>query len=250
MTSLKDNMLANGFVMMTEEELYSVNGGRTIRDSPSERPEVLHKDYDRKQRVSNMKSKIFFSIIFSIMLFCGCKCRNEIIIPFTIGKTENEDNFIKIRAELKHGYVLHDVLTVIVDTGSSVNCISKSGIKKLFYSEESFWDYICIPKNILDETEATAYLDFDTKINSILFYDKEFAFTPDFDTSLFDGILGYTFFSDYDRVTLDFKKNKLVLDGKKIKKNILPLKYEKDKSHASDKPHWESGLFIPVEING
>ena len=50
MASVKENVLANGFALMTEDELYAVNGGRHIRDDPRERPETLHKDYDRTQR--------------------------------------------------------------------------------------------------------------------------------------------------------------------------------------------------------
>jgi len=50
MTQLEKSVFGAGFVAMTEEELYEVNGGRMIRDDSWERPEVLRKDYDRTKR--------------------------------------------------------------------------------------------------------------------------------------------------------------------------------------------------------
>ncbi len=69
MARLKENVLASGFVAMTEDELYEVNGGRMIRDDPRERPEELHKDYDRTQKetverhttTSSTKGRVDFS---------------------------------------------------------------------------------------------------------------------------------------------------------------------------------------------
>ena len=124
--------------------------------------------------------------------------------------------------------------------------MNKNGIEYLFGSLDDYHSW-CKSNNYDIEnphifvTLQNICLDFGAYTFSPIFLCDE-----NEESEIYDGIIGYDILKQVQSIIFDFKRNVLVIGGKKIKKNKLLLKVSSFETEKNKGDYF----FIPVEING
>ena len=116
------------------------------------------------------------------------------------------------------------VVRLGVDTGQPVSFLYKSGVEAIFGSVNEY--YACCKENGIENDIS----ELSFSIYNIYFGNVKPAICSDFicretiDNQLYDGLVGEDFLKKNSCITFDFKKNVFIVNGKKLKSNILPMK--------------------------
>ena len=185
-----------------------------------------------------------FFIFLLLIIFVGCKSiafpyfydtENDSLPYFETPMCDNNGNNF-IDGKLKFG----------IDTGAPQTLLVKLGLEHLFGSIEDYYNW-CRENNYeLSDTAPVIML------GNINLYFGKYLLNPQFEcreNDVFDdfaGIIGWDVLKKIGLVMIDFKKNRIIAGGKKIKKNLLPLKTKSFDDGLGGGEY----LFIPVEIDG
>ena len=195
-----------------------------------------------------MKYVVSFSIVFcSILFFSSCKNVKNVEFPFLIDYEKDTMPYFEVPLCDDAGNRFSDEPVHLgIDTASPQSFLYKSGIECLFASADNYHTW-CRNNNYDIENPKTfisvqnACLDFGTYRFCTLLECRE----KD-ENEFYDGIIGYDILKQVHIVSFDFRKKIVVIGGKKIKKNKLPLKVSSFETEKNKGDYF----FIPVEING
>ena len=195
-----------------------------------------------------MKYIVSFGFVVCFLLYlCSCKNVKNAEFPFLIDYKRDTMPYFEVPLCDSDGNRFSDETVCLgIDTGAPKTFLNKNGIEYLFGSLDDYHSW-CKNNNYDIEnphifvTLQNICLDFGAYTFSPIFLCDE-----NEESEIYDGIIGYDILKQVQSIIFDFKRNVLVIGGKKIKKNKLPLKMV---SFETEKIQGDY-FFIPVEING
>ncbi len=190
----------------------------------------------------------FFALFFLIIM-AGCKTTE---IPFEFDTEKNRIPTVKLTFPcISENIHKNTDMLFGIDTGCQISCFRNNAEKKLFASEEDFYD--CFQKACEDggltienfKDKEVELIIPEVECGKYIFPELHILATSDNHERL-DGLLGYEAFKDLGVILFDFKKNVLIFGKRKVNKNILPMKKENFFVGST-----ETILYsIPIEIDG
>lgn len=194
---------------------------------------------------------MFLIICFSVaLLLSGCCTGNVAEIPFEYDTKKMPNIAVTFPRQNETDEGTMDFILGL-DTGSEDTLFYNNAAEQLFDSQEEYVRFCAEAGIDVNNIEDGYFLSFtfpDVRTDGITFPKLSVLNTPHKNNAL-DGVLGYTAFNDYGVMVFDFRKNTLILGRRKIRRNTVPMKFQK--FVITEKPYATVNLIsIPVKING
>ena len=195
-----------------------------------------------------MKERFLLFILLVCSFFCvGCKSVKNVAFPFLIDYEKDTMPYFEVPLCDDSGNSFCDEKVRFgIDTGNPCTFLYKSGVEYIFNSVEDYYNYG--KENGFDiENSDTAFCLYNVNLNFGTYsFEADFRCYEKEENEKYDGIIGKEFMQKAQRITLDFKNNVLVINGKKIKKNVLPMSVKAFSDEIANGEY----LCIPAEIDG